>query len=68
MPARTLIEMLHIVVGLLAATLIATLSAWSYPPAREDIWLVTGAAMAAVVAMGVGPIRRAWLQDRESHG
>ncbi len=62
---RVLIEVLHIVVGLFAAMLIAALASWSYPLARGDIWLVTVAAMAAVVLMGVGPIRRALADDRE---
>lgn len=61
---RVLIEVLHIVVGLLAALLIAALAAWSYPLAKHDIWLVTYVAMAAVVAMGVGPVRRAYLADK----
>ena len=61
---RVLIEVLHIVVGLLAALLIASLAAWSYPLAKHDIWLVTYVAMAAVVAMGIGPIRRAYVADK----
>ncbi|RYY44836.1 MAG: hypothetical protein EOP59_05520 [Sphingomonadales bacterium] len=61
---RVLIEVLHIVVGLLAALLIASLCAWSYPLARHDIWLVTYVMMVAVVAMGIGPIRRAYAADR----
>ena len=61
---RVLIEVLHIVVGIFAAMLIAALASWSYPLARGDIWLVTYVAMAAVVLMGVGPIRRAYEEDR----
>jgi hypothetical protein len=63
---RVLIEVLHIVVGLFAAMLIAALAAWSYPLARQDIWWVAFAAMIAVVVMGLGPIRRAYLADREA--
>jgi hypothetical protein len=62
---RVLIEVLHIVVGLFAAMLIAALAAWSYPLARQDIWWVAYAAMIAVVVMGLGPIRRAYVADRE---
>ncbi len=65
---RVLIEVLHIAVGLAAAALIASLAAWSYPLARNDIWLVTGVAMVAVIAMGVGPLRRAWAIDRARLG
>ena len=65
---RVLIEVLHVAAGLIAAVLIASLAAWSYPLAKQDIWLVTYAAMAAVVAMGVGPVRRAWAEDRARLG
>ncbi|NML06448.1 hypothetical protein [Sphingomonas sp. G-3-2-10] len=61
---RVLIEVLHIVVGLFAALLIAALSAWAYPLGRDDIWLVAYVMMAAVVVMGIGPVRRALVEDR----
>jgi type IV secretory pathway TrbD component len=61
---RVLIEVLHIVAGLLAAALIAVAAAWSYPRATDDIWLVAYACMIAVVAMGVGPVRRAFEIDK----
>lgn len=61
---RVLIEVVHIAIGLIAATLIAWASAWSYPRATGDIWLVTFVAMALVVLMGIGPIRRAYAIDR----
>jgi hypothetical protein len=61
---RVLIEVLHIIVGISAAVLIAKLSVWSYPLAEKDIWLVAFVAMGAVVLMGVGPMRRAYAEDR----
>ncbi|MDF7774558.1 hypothetical protein P1X14_04810 [Sphingomonas sp. AOB5] len=61
---RVLIEAIHIIVGLFAALLIAALSSWAYPLGRDDIWLVTYVAMAAVVVMGIGPLRRALAEDR----
>ena len=61
---RVLIEVLHILVGLLAALLIAALASWAYPLAKQDIWLVTYVAMGLVVLMGVGPMRRAYTEDR----
>ena len=61
---RVLIEVVHIVIGLVAAVLIAWAAAWSYPRATQDIWLVTFVAMALVVLMGIGPIRRAYAIDR----
>ncbi len=63
---RVLIEVIHIVVGLIAAVIIASLAAWSYRRATNDIWLVAYVAMVAVVAMGIGPLRRAYAQDRAS--
>ena len=63
---RVLIEVLHIVVGVFAAMLIAALASWSYGQAARDIWLVAYVAMAAVVLMGIGPIRRAYEEDRAS--
>jgi hypothetical protein len=65
---RVLIEVVHIAIGLIAATLIAAAAAWSYPRATGDIWLVTFVAMALVVLMGIGPIRRAYAVDRAKLG
>nr|WP_211091153.1 hypothetical protein [Sphingomonas sp. S2M10] len=59
-----MIEVIHIVVGLIAAVVIASLAAWSYRRATHDIWLVAYVAMVAVVAMGIGPLRRAYAEDR----
>jgi type IV secretory pathway TrbD component len=61
---RVLVEVVHIVAGLAAAVLIASAAAWSYPLARSDIWLVAFVAMALVVLMGLGPLRRAFAIDR----
>ena len=62
---RLLIEVIHIALGLIAAMVIASLAAWSYPRATDDIWLVAYACMVAVVLMGVGPVRRAYAIDRK---
>lgn len=61
---RVLIEVVHIAIGLVAAALIAAAGAWSYPRATGDIWLVAYVCMAAVVLMGIGPVRRAYAIDR----
>lgn len=61
---RVLIEVIHIAVGLIVAILVATAAAWSYPRATDDIWLVAYVAMVAVVAMGIGSVRRAYAIDR----
>ena len=61
---RVLIEVVHVVIGLVAASLMAAAAAWSYPRATGDIWLVAGACMVAVVLMGINPVRRAYQIDR----
>tara|TARA_B100000678_G_scaffold268333_1_gene254525 strand:- start:161 stop:376 length:216 start_codon:yes stop_codon:yes gene_type:complete len=61
---RVLIEILYIVAGLGAAMLLGWLSAWSYPRAHHDIWLVTGVSMVIVVALGMGSLVRAFRADR----
>ncbi|QIG82008.1 hypothetical protein G5C33_16885 [Sphingosinithalassobacter tenebrarum] len=59
-----MIEALHIIAGLLATVVIAWIAAWSYVPGERDIWITAVAAMAAVIAMGVNPMRRAWAADK----
>ncbi|WNO54846.1 hypothetical protein [Stakelama saccharophila] len=61
---RGLIETVHVLAGLGAPLLLGWLSAWSYPLGRQDIWLVTWAAMGVTLVMGIGPMRRAIRVDR----
>lgn len=61
---RVLIEIAYVVAGLVAAVVIAALSAWAYPRGRDDIWLVAFVCMIISVLMGIGPIRRAAAADR----
>jgi len=61
---RTVVELIHIAVGLLAAAVIAGLAAWAYPLGREVIWWCGAAAQAVTLALGIGPLRRAWARDR----
>ena len=64
MPVRTLIELAHLAVGLLATALIAGTAAWAYPLGRETIeWVGLGSAV-VVVAMAINPVRRALAIDR----
>ena len=67
-PLRTLVEILHIVAGLAATVLIVELSAWGYPLGARTIWIVGGIAAAVVLAMGIGPVRRARALDRAERG
>jgi type IV secretory pathway TrbD component len=61
---RVLIETAFIISGLVASVVIASLAAWSYPLGKNDIWLVAYAAMVIIVLMGIGPLRRAYAEDR----
>ena len=61
---RVLTEALHIAAGIAVALLIGALSAWAYPLAARDVWLVTAVAIVCVVIMGIGPMRRAMATDR----
>ena len=63
---RVLLEVIHIVVGLIAAAAMGAAAAWAYPRADDDIWIVAYAAMIAVVLMGIRPIRRAYAADRSA--
>lgn len=64
MGGRTLLELLHIVVGVLVTALFANLAAWSVPNAADSIWAVAWVAVAVVIFMGIAPLRQAWDADR----
>ena len=65
---RTLIELLHILAGLVVAVAAAKAVAWSYPLGAEVAWWCGGGAMLATILMGIGPLRRAWATDHERRG
>ena len=62
---RTIIELLHLVAGLIGTALIASASAWSVPNQAETIWTVAFGAMLIVAFMAVRPLRLAWRADSE---
>lgn len=64
MRARLLTEIVHVVAGIAAAWAIGSLSAWSYPLGRRDIWTVTWAAMVVVLVLGVRQVQRAMAEER----
>lgn len=64
MGRRTLLELLHIIAGVLTTGLFATLAAWSVPNAADSIWVVAWVAVAVVIFMGIAPLRKAWDADR----
>lgn len=64
MPWRTLVELLHLAVGVLATLLLSALASWSVPNARDSITVVAWVVVAVVFAMSIRPLRRAWARDR----
>ncbi len=64
MRARLLTEIFHVVAGIVVAWTIGSLSAWSYPLGRRDIWLVTWVSMAVVAVLGGRQIQRAMADER----
>jgi hypothetical protein len=67
MPRRTLVELLHIIAGLLATAVIVETTSWAYPLGRQTIVQVGWMAAAVVVWLGIKPLRRAWAADHR-HG
>jgi hypothetical protein len=65
---NTLIELLHIIAGIIGTALIASLAAWAVPRVGETIWQVAYGAMVIVVFMGVRPLRLAWRADHGDMG
>ncbi len=63
---RTLVELLHLVIGVAGAAVLAYGATWSLPHASETIWMVTYGVMAVVVAMSIPPLRAAAKADRRS--
>jgi hypothetical protein len=63
---QTLTELIHLVAGLVATWALATLAAWGVPGAGVAIWWTALGCAAAVLLMGVAPLREAWRADRET--
>jgi predicted membrane channel-forming protein YqfA (hemolysin III family) len=63
---RTLIELLHLVIGIAGAAVLAYGAVWSLPHAHDTIWAVTYGVMAVVVVMSLRPIVAAAKADRRS--
>jgi hypothetical protein len=61
---HVLVELLHVAAGLAAGLAMTVAAAWAYPLGHDVIWACGLFAMAATVAMGVGPLRRAAARDR----
>ena len=63
---RTLVELLHLVIGVAGAAVLAYGATWSLPHARDTIWAVMFGVMAVVVAMSIRPLLAAAKADRRS--
>ena len=61
---RTIIELMHILLGVAATLAIAWLCVWAVPQIGEIIWLVSFGVLAIVIFMGLQPLRLAWNADR----
>lgn len=61
---RILVEVIFLLAGLASALGIASLASWAYPLGKDDIWLVAWGAMAVILLMAIGPLRRAYAEDR----
>ena len=59
-----LIELLHLVVGLIVIRLVAALAAWSVPIARGSIWWVSWILTVLVILLSIRPILAARERDR----
>jgi len=62
---RTLIEVAHMVIGVVGAAVLAYGAIWSLPHASDTIWAVAYGVMAVVLVMSVRPLRAAWRADRD---
>ena len=63
---RTLVELLHLVIGVAGAAVLAYGAVWSLPHARDTIWGVTYGVMVVVIAMSIPSLIAAAKADRRS--
>ena len=64
MGRATLVELLHLVTGLVLTAAIFRTAAWAYPPGRDSLEPIGWLTMAAVFVMSVPEVRKAWIADR----
>lgn len=64
--ARTLIELLHLVVGLLAVAVVTETAAWAYPLGRDPIAWIGRVIAVGVLVWSVPKFVEAWGQDSEA--
>jgi hypothetical protein len=61
---RVLLELFHLLVGLMATKAVFAVAAWAYPPGRDTIEPIGWMTMGAVLAMSLPELRKAWVADR----
>lgn len=66
MKLRLVIEVLYVLASVAAVIGVWQASAWAYPRARDDIWVVMLASVAVVALLGVRQFQRALTEDRTS--
>lgn len=62
--ARTLIELAHLIVGLVAVALVTETAAWAYPLARYEITWLGRIVAVGVLLWSIPLFRAAWRRDR----
>ncbi|MBX9797316.1 hypothetical protein [Sphingomonas sp.] len=65
---NVLIELMHMAAGIVLALAMAWGASWAVPLARGDIWLVVAFVIAAILLMGVEPLRHAAEADQRAMG
>ncbi len=66
MGRRALVELFHLVLGVVVTVALFEGAAWAYPIGADTILAVGWATTAAVLAMAVGPLLRALKADRSA--
>lgn len=68
MSQRLLVEILHVVAGVMGTLFIASMASWAVPSAHETIWIVAWVSAVVVAAMGIPALKAARAADRSSAG
>ena len=66
MGPRALTELFHLLVGVVLTATLFEAAVWAYPIGAGTILAVGWITIAAVTAMAVGPLARAWQLDRNA--
>ena len=64
MGRRSLTELFHLILGVVVTASLFEMAAWAYPIGAGTILGVGWATTAAVFGMAIGPLLRAWREER----